>query len=142
MKTENTTTSQYGRTNVEKTHNKLSGKGILKTANNSDIPNLEENEELITREEVKGTPFHILGDSEKGYSLTYGIFRISESKETKEEVLELTKEPNWDIIGNFIFAIMAGRDMMNEKIKSEGERMAERYNERIGGIKGGLENEG
>lgn len=94
--------------------------GILKKsltdaqgANN--IPYLDENTEKVINKKIETTPFNLIGGEGK-YWVAMGPYRLTEPKETEEEVLNELKEVSWELIGNFIYAVMAGRDMLVEKL--------------------------
>lgn len=53
--------------------------------------------ELVTREDVTGSPFKIIG-TEHGYFLALGKYRLTENCETKEEITELLTEEMYNII--------------------------------------------
>lgn len=97
--------------------------GILKKsltdaqgANN--IPYLDENTEIMEREKVEGTPFEVIGNKETGYWVAFGMFRLTEQG-TKEEAYNGIAQKGWDMIGNFIYAAMANRDIVNEQMKNK-----------------------
>lgn len=54
-------------------------------------------EPLLTREEVDGTPFHIAGNEEQGYAVTFGKYRLSELRKTQEEALSELIDQHWNI---------------------------------------------
>lgn len=56
------------------------------------------NLELITMDEVPGTPFKITGTEEKGYFLTLGKYRLTEYYETKTEALDRLILEQWTIM--------------------------------------------
>lgn len=84
----------------------------------SNIPYLDENTELITNTDIEKTPFKLIGSETTGYWVAMGPYRLTEAKNTKEEVIHELNEKTWEMIGNFIYAIMAGRDIINEKINN------------------------
>lgn len=63
---------------------------------------------MITNEAIDGTPFNMVGTDEKGYWVTYGIFRLTEAKKTKEEALDVIREPNWNTIVSVVYSVAAG----------------------------------
>lgn len=46
------------------------------------------NSKLIEYEKIEATPFGIAGNKERGYWVTFGRYRLTEPKETKEDALE------------------------------------------------------
>lgn len=62
--------------------------------------------EIRMKKKIANTPFEIVGNEERGYFLAFGIFRISESKQTPEEVEEILKNETWFVIANMISAYM------------------------------------
>lgn len=99
--------------NAKKTGNLSSGKkGILKEQSGDEkIPNLDEGRELIERVKIEGAPIEVIGSSEVGYWASMGLFRLTEKRDTIEEVKYEVEERGWEIMINVMCAIMAGRDM-------------------------------
>lgn len=54
-------------------------------------------EELITRDEIKDSPFHVIG-TEQGFFGSVGKYRITEPKKTKKEVEKELSEITWNRI--------------------------------------------
>ncbi|UIB81446.1 hypothetical protein [Flyfo microvirus Tbat2_116] len=54
-------------------------------------------EQLIERVKVANTPFTIVGNREKGYMLTLGVYKLTDYVETMEEVRELLVKDQWNI---------------------------------------------
>lgn len=100
-------------TNVKETNNSKSGKaGILKEqSGNENIPDLDENKQLIDREPIPNSPFELIGNEQVGYWASMGLFRLNAPTRTKEETIEIIEERGWEILINVICGIMAGRDM-------------------------------
>lgn len=91
---------------------RVAKRGILKeTTGDENIPDISENELQISREKIEGTPFEIIYQESIGYWLSMGIFRLSEPKETAEEIKLVILDKGWDTIINVMCAIIAGRDM-------------------------------
>lgn len=98
--------------NARKISNLRSGKGILKeSSGDENIPNLDENRELVERKKIDGTPIEVIGNKEVGYWASMGLFRLTEKKKSMEEVEYEVESKGWEIIINVMCAIMAGRDM-------------------------------
>ena len=62
----------------------------------------EVNKENFLNEIVENTPFRIIGNPTKGYSLTLGNHIISEPNQYKDSVLNLAYEMPWKVIMNVI----------------------------------------
>lgn len=60
------------------------------------------NYELVSTEAIEGTPFHVVGEEEKGYFISLGRYRVSEVQKTKDEALEELYKNMWYIIMNVI----------------------------------------
>lgn len=118
----NTTVSQNTSPNADETLNKNYGEGVLSAELGLD--ELKKNYEQLEKIEIEGTPFTMVGNKEIGYKVTHSIFAISETYNTKENCIKAVKKPSWDMIGNFIFSIMAGRDMMMQ----EAEKLTKKEN--------------
>jgi len=63
------------------------------------------NEELIKRERIEGTPFDAINEG-KGWFLTMGRFKITETTEDLEELRKQTEGTNWGLLGNVVSAIV------------------------------------
>lgn len=70
--------------------------------------------ELISREQIKNTPFDLAGNEEHGYFIGAGKYRFTEPRPTKEEALNDLDELQWLIIANMIAAF--SESMLNSKI--------------------------
>lgn len=53
--------------------------------------------ELVEKEEIKGTPFTIIG-MDKKYFLTLGDYRFTEAMTSKEEVIKYMETNMWDLV--------------------------------------------
>lgn len=104
---------EQSHTNAKETDRLNSGKkGILKEhSGDENIPSLDENKELIERVKIKGTPIEVIGSKEVGYWASMGLFRLTEKRDTIDEVVYEVEEKGWEIMINVMCAIMAGRDM-------------------------------
>lgn len=61
--------------------------------------NLQSGEEYKEEHrEIKGTPFHLSGNEEKGYFLRLGDFQMSPRFKTEREVEGYIKNNRWNII--------------------------------------------
>lgn len=62
------------------------------------------NEELISRTEIEGTPFTVIGIDNKYFGVM-GQYRITEEYEDKEAVIAGLKEMNWNRIVQVILIL-------------------------------------
>lgn len=67
----------------------------MNVIDNKDSSN--KNEELVTREEIKDTPFHIIG-TEEGFFGVVGKYRITEPNYNKKEIEKELKKITWNRI--------------------------------------------
>lgn len=64
------------------------------------------NEKLIERHPIKGTPFWIIGNKEKGFALTFGKWRLTENFDIRTEVQEHLDDNSYDIILKMICCLL------------------------------------
>lgn len=82
---------------------------LLKLQSNADSdPNSTPSSELIERVEVVGTPFHVIGNEEKGYFLSIGKYRLTENRKTKDDALAEMNSNMWNIMMNLCIIIYEG----------------------------------
>ncbi len=62
-------------------------------------------EELLTREEIEGTPFNVIG-TENGYFGCIGKYRITEVAESAEEIRKELAEMTWNRITQVILILI------------------------------------
>lgn len=72
------------------------------------------NSQLVSREEIDGTPFHIIGNEDVGYFLAFGRYKLTENQPTKETVLLLVEAEKWNILANMI-ALMLDIDRQEQQ---------------------------
>jgi hypothetical protein len=65
-------------------------------------------EEEITRQQIRNTPFQIIGNDTLGYFVALGRFRISEKIPNINDVQEYVEEHKWEITMNCISAALQG----------------------------------
>lgn len=65
----------------------------------------DDNDQLIEREQIPNTPFWIIGNKTDGYYLVMGKYRLTEVKNTKEEVKTHLLENIWHVILSMIIAV-------------------------------------
>lgn len=56
------------------------------------------NEELSTFELIPYTPFFVVGDPNKGYAAVMGKFKITETMDSKEQVVELVHAQPYELL--------------------------------------------
>lgn len=81
---------------------------------------------LVDRNKIDGTPFTIIsflreGETEKKHFLTFGKYRISPDKNTKEELEDYIEQNKWNIITNLIILISETLEM--QKIEEYSKTM-------------------
>lgn len=67
-------------------------------------------EQKIEREQIENTPIYVIGNEEQGYCLTISNYRITTTKETKEEAIKTLETNKWDIICNIIIILQEIRE--------------------------------
>lgn len=65
----------------------------------------EEPDELMERQQVRNTPFWIVGNKIDGYYLLMGKYRLSEVFNTIDEVQQWHEQNTWNIILSMIIAV-------------------------------------
>lgn len=55
-------------------------------------------EELTTFEQIPYTPFWVAGDPEKGYTAIMGKFKITETMESKQDIVELVNAQPYELL--------------------------------------------
>lgn len=70
----------------------------------------KENYSLIMREKIEKTPFHIIGDEEKGYFIALGKYRVTEPTKTPEEAIQKLDIEKWNILVDVITIIITATD--------------------------------
>lgn len=73
--------------------------------NNLASASTEENTELLTREDVDGTPFVVIGTQE-GYFGVLGKYRITELDRSKKKIVDELKSVNWNRIIQIILILI------------------------------------
>lgn len=56
------------------------------------------NESIKTFEQIPYTPFWITGDEEKGYAAIMGMYKVTETMEKKEQILELVYAQPYELL--------------------------------------------
>lgn len=93
---------------------------------------MKENQELVKRTEVEGTPFMIITTPDGGSVLTMGKYRISEPMESIEEAQQYAQSKPWTLI---LCVIMA---MVQDEIAQRDENyIANKLNEHANQKKNG-----
>ncbi len=67
--------------------------------------NSEDKEELITRKEIKNSPFHIIG-TEEGYFGVIGKYRITEPAKTQKAIEKELSEITWNRITQIMLILI------------------------------------
>lgn len=75
------------------------------------------NEELVKRETVEETPFTIISVEDKKHFGVMGEYRITEERETKEEVKKEVEEITWNRIVQVIMILEEIREKNNKTKK-------------------------
>lgn len=55
---------------------------------------------------VEGTPFHVIGEKEKGYILVSGTYQLTEYLETPEKAIEYLETHTWEIVITLITMVI------------------------------------
>lgn len=80
---------------------------IQNTADQDLLNKRSDSTELSQQIKIPGTPFKIVGNQENGFFLALGQYKISENKDTPEEVQDLLILDQWNIIVNVCSTIFA-----------------------------------
>ena len=76
------------------------------TLSNKFDSEMERNEELLTREEIKDSPFQIIGIPGSGFFGCLGQHRITKVQTTKEIVEKELKTINWNRIVQVVLVLI------------------------------------
>lgn len=77
----------------------------MSAQSNSEDQTRQESGTLIYREKVPNTPFHIVGDTEKGYFIAMANWKVSETKSTIAECEIDVEAKDWRLITNVIITL-------------------------------------
>lgn len=100
-------------------------KSQMNAGENQNKENSSEDTQLIERENIKNTPFIVVGNEEKGYILTLGKFKLTENMPTKEEAIALLYTDKWHIILRMITTIHETIMMkIGEELLQEQEKLS------------------
>lgn len=80
-----------------------------------DNEDFSKNEELIKREDIKDSPFHLIS-TEKGHFVSVGEYRITELRETREQALDDIKDITWNRIVQIVLILMEQRQKIEQEI--------------------------
>jgi len=83
---------------------------ILNTQSNTE-ETLNKNSHLTTNEPIEETPFRLVGNTETGYAITMGKYRLTKWTKTKEEALNKLETESWNIIANMIVVINEQKEL-------------------------------
>lgn len=53
---------------------------------------------LVIREEIKGTPFHLINYNNEGWFVALGKYRMTETGKDKEELIKMVENKDWTLI--------------------------------------------
>lgn len=81
---------------------------------------------LTTNRPIPNTPFRIVGNTEQGYALTLGEYRMTPMHTTEIEAIDYLNTNQWEVIANMII-------ILNDKIKKL-ENLEANEQERINNI--------
>lgn len=79
----------------------------------------EASSEPMTNEEVKGTPFRIVGNHDKGYFVALGYHRLTETSQNKATLYEQISHYDWHFMTNVIAAIHSQMSAITTDLKSK-----------------------
>lgn len=93
---------------------------LIKSKKSQSLTSVEENQnnqlfstdekQIVERQEIEETPFHIVGNKEHGYFIALGRYRITETfREKREAVAELTHR-KWKVITNLISTLIEANE--------------------------------
>jgi hypothetical protein len=95
----------------------LTQQELLNSLTNADENQNKENssEQLVEREPIEGTPFYMMGNNEKGYSVVMANYKLSPVQPTKEDVLRYMNDNLWNFTINVIHVCMELKDYVNQQ---------------------------
>lgn len=67
----------------------------------------DQNNQLIEREPIDGTPFYCVGNLETGFFIALGKYRLTEPKPSVYECMKQLQDNQWHIIMNLIITIQS-----------------------------------
>lgn len=79
------------------------------------------NEELVTRKQIPGTPFNIIGANEKWWG-TMGKYRLTEQLDTEEDAVMQTTTMTWDRVIQIMQALIE-INQEEKEFKTTGEKL-------------------
>lgn len=91
---------------------------LLNTQSNAEETHKPNSSKLIEREQMKDTPFWIIGTEDTGYFGTLGKYQITTNFPTKEAVTNHIETQVWEIIMKVAGIVAADLIEANEKIKA------------------------
>lgn len=77
----------------------------LEMQNGHDSPK-PKSTQLIQKEEIENTPFHVVGSEELGFFITIGNVRLTDPQKTMEEAYNMLDNHTWQIITNLIISLV------------------------------------
>jgi hypothetical protein len=78
----------------------------LESGNNSN------SNSLFSREPIEGTPFELI-ETQEGYMMVWGKYKISRMTKTAEECINLLTTDKWSIIAVYIYSLMDRKNEMD-----------------------------
>lgn len=94
------------------------GKTNAKENDNLESGNIREGEELKKTEDIPGTPFRAIWNEQNGWWGVCGKYRITETFETKDELIEHVNKKPWDIILAVVNIAMIEGKKLTEEIEN------------------------
>ncbi|AXH75316.1 MAG: hypothetical protein [Microviridae sp.] len=87
------------------------------SAEEQDTHKQTSSEELISRNEIEGTPFTTIGNNDHGYFLSHGILRLSPTFNNPADVTIYLNDNYWGVI----ISLIAGFIEINNQLKTKTE---------------------
>jgi hypothetical protein len=61
---------------------------------------------VVYQEQIENTPFKIVGNKQRGYFLSMGLYRISDNLQSPKAVKEWLKNNQWHVTGNMVVCML------------------------------------
>lgn len=100
---------------------KLEQREILHSQLNAEETPKQNSSQLVEREQIEGTPFWIIGNTEDGYKLIMGKYQLTQNFKEKYEIHNHIEKHKWDITLQMILIVNSdtNKNQQNEKANTK-----------------------
>lgn len=84
---------------------------------------LNSSTKLVEKEQIKGSPFMMVGSKEEGYFIAMGKYKLSEVKKTKRALLTWAEENHWNITATMITTLITIMDNTITTLEEKVEKL-------------------